>query len=98
VSPTALAVPGLGAISLAVLGAVFQQKRLGGDAPLEAWARHHQRNGDRGRELVTFGTLKHRSRDMKAERAEKKRARKRRRERTREVPVERFGSAAEVSS
>ena len=40
-SPYDLALPRLGAISLAVLGAAFEQKGIGGDAPLEAWAQKH---------------------------------------------------------
>lgn len=90
ISPTDLAMPGLGAISLAVLGAVFQHKNLGGDSPLESWASRHQNNG---KELTSFNTLKHRSADMKAEAQEKKQKKQRkqrRKDQAHETRVERF--------
>src|SRR5678816_1397382 len=59
IDPIALALPRLGAVSLAVLGAAFEAKGLGGDAPLESWvAKHSVRNGST-REFVTFDTIKH---------------------------------------
>jgi hypothetical protein len=66
IAPQALAIPRLGAVSLAVLGAAFEAKSLGGDHPLEAWVLQHT-EGDK---LVTFGSLKHRD----EARAEQKRA------------------------
>jgi len=40
-------------VSLAVLGAAFEAKGIGGDAPLENWFRKHRDGG-----TVTFSTLK----------------------------------------
>src|SRR5262245_49780215 len=37
IPPTAVALPHMGVISLAVLGAAFEAKGIGGDAPLENW-------------------------------------------------------------
>lgn len=56
VPPTKLAVSGLGAVSLAVLGAAFEAKKVGGDRPLEAWVIKHSLNGSA--EMKTFHTLK----------------------------------------
>lgn len=72
--PGALALPHLGVISLAVLSAAFEIKKIGGEDPLGTWARHH--NGDAKRAIVTFHTLKHRELVQIAN--EKKAARKRR--------------------
>jgi len=55
-APADLAVPGIGAISLAVLGAAFELKGIGGAAPLDSWAERHQQNGKGPR---TFDTIKH---------------------------------------
>lgn len=55
VNPERLVLPRLGAVSLAVLGAAFQAKRIGGATPLAAWFQKH-RDGS----LVTFASLKHR--------------------------------------
>jgi hypothetical protein len=52
VHPDRLAIPHLGAVSLAVLGAAFESKGLGAPAPLETWFQKH-----RGAP-VTFATLK----------------------------------------
>jgi hypothetical protein len=58
VSPSALALPRLGAVAIAVLGACFEVRGLGGDHPLEAWVRKHtERHTDN--EIRTFDTLKH---------------------------------------
>jgi len=56
IAPRDLALPRLGAVSLAVLGAAFEAKRIGGDAPLAAWARKHAGTGVA---IRTFGTVKH---------------------------------------
>jgi len=58
INPWAMALPRLGVISLAVLGAAFEAKRLGGDHPLEAWVTKH-RAPEAKREFLTFDTLKH---------------------------------------
>lgn len=57
IEPTALVLPRLGSISLAVLGAAFEVKGLGGDAPLESWFLKHRQNASH--QLVTFDALKH---------------------------------------
>ena len=57
VSPHALALPRLGAVAIAVLGAAFEAKRLGGDHPLETWVRNHTPHHDLD-EVVTFEVLK----------------------------------------
>lgn len=77
VAPSALALPRLGAISLAVLGAAFEARGLGGDDPLANWVRKHTVNGKGGVEaaLVTFHTIK--QRELTAQREEKKAARRR---------------------
>jgi len=59
IHPQALALPHLGAVAIAVLGAAFEAKRLGGDHPLENWVRHHTEHHTVD-EVVTFGSLKHR--------------------------------------
>lgn len=58
VSPSALALPRIGAIALAVLGAAFQARGVGGAAPLEAWVAKHD---DDHHSVVTFTTIKHRA-------------------------------------
>jgi hypothetical protein len=72
IAPAALALPHLGAVSLAVLGAAFEAKGLGGNGPLEAWVAKHTANHT----VVTFGTFKHRQeRDAKkARRAARRRS------------------------
>src|SRR5262245_65809902 len=41
ISPAELALPNLGVVSLAVLGAAFEAKGIGGSAPLESYVRKH---------------------------------------------------------
>jgi len=53
VPPALLALPRLGAVSLAVLGAAFEVKGLGGSRPIEAWMERHQDGV-----LRTFHTVK----------------------------------------
>ena len=55
--PSALVLPGIGAVSLAVLGAAFEVQRIGGARPLEAWVARH-RPTDASRDFVTFSTMK----------------------------------------
>lgn len=54
VHPQKLAKPGIGSYTLAVLGAAFEAKGLGGEEPLQAWVDHHKTDD------VTFTTLKNR--------------------------------------
>jgi len=55
VAPADLALPHLGAVALAVLGAAFEAKGLGGDAPLENWAKRHLA---KDASIVGFASLK----------------------------------------
>lgn len=57
VPPGALVLPRLGAIALAVLGAAFEAKGLGGAAPLEAWVERHL---EKDATAVSFHSLKRR--------------------------------------
>src|SRR5262245_33040620 len=59
VPPASLLLPRLGAVSLAVLGAAFELRQIGGEAPLENWMKFHQDIEDA--DLVTFGSLKARA-------------------------------------
>jgi hypothetical protein len=58
IPPSALVVPHVGAVAIAVLGAVFELTGLGGEHPLEAWVAAH-RPTEATRDFVTFDTLKH---------------------------------------
>jgi hypothetical protein len=62
VSPQALALPHLGAVAIAVLGAAFEARRLGGDHPLENWVRLHTEH-HKLEEVIRFESLKRRERD-----------------------------------
>jgi hypothetical protein len=75
IPPEALALPRLGAIGLAVLGAAFEAKRLGGEAPLLAWMRKHRPEA----KVITFASLKHHDEAERARERKDTRARKRRR-------------------
>lgn len=75
VKPIALAIPGLGSISLATVGAAFEVMGIG---TLADWVDHHDG------EKVTFDTMKHHAtRDAKAEQRTKRAARDRRETRKR---------------
>lgn len=58
IPPASLALPHMGVISLAVLGAAFEARKIGGANPLLAWVQFHA--GDEKKAMVTFYTLKHR--------------------------------------
>jgi hypothetical protein len=76
--PTDLALPHMGSISLAVLGAAFEVAGIGGSDPLENYVKKHlKRNGSVRESMVTFDTLK--ARELTERREEKKEARRRRR-------------------
>ena len=77
--PGALALPHLGVISLAVLAAAFEIKKIGGDDPLGSWARLHM--GDAKRAIVSFHTMKHRELTQLQTEQKEKRARERERKR-----------------
>ena len=70
VSPDRLVLPQLGAVSLAVLGAAFEAKGLGGKAPLESWFDRHKSA------VVTFTALKHRKPSKSTKKSRKAVARK----------------------
>jgi hypothetical protein len=74
VTPLMLAVPHVGAIALAVLGAAFEKKGLGGDAPLEGWVTRHRDETTQRKEFVTFDTIKAHSAEQRAARTERKAA------------------------
>lgn len=63
IPPSALALPGLGVISLATLGAAFEHK-LG--KTLTDYINHHR--DDRNSKVVTFHTMKHNAVDVKLDR------------------------------
>ena len=87
--PSALAVPRLGAIALATLGAAFEVKGLGGAAPLESWVNKHAT--DKAAPLVTFYTLKHRDEaERAAERKQLKARKAARRDKAHRTRVDRF--------
>jgi hypothetical protein len=81
ITPLMLAVPQVGAIALAVLGAAFEKKGLGGDAPLEAWVTRHRDEKTQHKEFVTFDTIKAHSAEQRAARSERKSASARKRAR-----------------
>jgi hypothetical protein len=60
VPPANLALPHMGVISLAVLGAAFEARKIGGANPLESWVRFHANHGEEKQAMVTFHTLKQR--------------------------------------
>jgi hypothetical protein len=81
IAPAALALPRVGAIALAVLGAAFEAKGIGianGASPLETWARRHTANKKEPETaIVTFHTIK--TREAAAAKQERRAARKGRR-------------------
>ena len=95
VGPQHLALPGLGAISLATLGAAFEVLKLG------TLADYVGRHTDKGMTIVTFHTMKHNVLDALAEKQERK-ARKQRKDRRQraahEIRVERHVAKAEANS
>ena len=78
VAPRALALPHVGAIALAVLGAAFEAKGIGGATPLDAWVKKHHDPEAHHKELLTFGTFKHEAAhaDKHARKADKEAAAK----------------------
>jgi len=89
ISPSALALPGLGAISLATLGAAFESKLK---KTLTDYIDHHRGENEN---VVTFSTIKAHNADSKAEKQAKKDENKRKRSRARkahELRVDRFMS------
>lgn len=87
IAPQALALPRLGAVALAVLGAAFEAKRLGGDRPLENWVRNHTEH-HKVEEIRTFGSMKHQREPSEA--ADLKRRKHARRDQAHRLRVSRF--------
>jgi len=78
IPPRALCLPHLGVVSLAVLGAAFEAKGLGGSAPLSAYVRKHAPAANGHRLVVTFDTMKHREHRRELEASQHARRRSRR--------------------
>lgn len=96
ISPRDLALPGVGAFSLAVLGAAFQAKGIGGARPLDSWDKKHHPNGEGG---VTWHTYKARAAHEDA--TERKQLAKRkhsRKNQAQEIRVERFTTRKSVAT
>lgn len=95
VAPADLVLPHLGVISLAVLGAAFEAKGIGGSKPLENWVRTHSEK------VRTFDSMKHaQQREQQAVAAEKKaikRRKARRQTEAHEIRVERFEKRAQAA-
>ncbi len=90
VPPAALALPRVGSIAIAVLGAVFEIKKLGGDAPLESWVTRHLA---KGAAVHTFASLKTRdAAEAAAESKTRKRRKAARRDHAHRVRVDRFNA------
>jgi len=90
IPPSALALPGIGVVSLAVLGAAFEAKGIGGETPLEAYVSKHARANGAGK-TVTFDTLKDReAKERRKETRERKRRKRQRRDEAHGKRVERF--------
>jgi hypothetical protein len=93
IPPSALVLPHVGAYALAVLGAAFELKRLGGDSPLDNWSTKHRDPALQKREWITFASLKTQSRDARASRRERRAAKARkhsRRDQAHRLRVDRF--------
>jgi hypothetical protein len=87
-TPQQLALPRLGVTALAVLGAAFEAKGVGGNKPLENWVRSHL---EKDAVLVTFSSIK--ARDEKEHREERQRLKARkaaRRNHAHSLRVKRF--------
>lgn len=90
VTPEQLALPRLGVTALAVLGAAFEAKKLGGSKPLEAWVKKHLA---KDAAFVSFPSIKHRDEKEHAEERKRLKARKQsRRNQAHRMRVEKFTS------
>jgi hypothetical protein len=83
VHPRELALPRMGGVSIAVLGAAFEAKGLGGDKPLTSWYRLHmlkESANDTSIKPVQFASLKRQdqqaAREESAAKSKRKRARR----------------------
>jgi len=93
IPPSSLALPHMGVISLAVLGAAFEARKIGGANPLESWVKAHLGgNGSAKQAMVTFHTLK--ARELAEARNEKQATKQRkqgRRNQAHTLRLARFG-------
>jgi hypothetical protein len=93
VPPSDLALPHMGVISLAVLGAAFEVRKVGGSNPLLSWVQLHAPHGNDAKQaMVTFHTLK--MRELAEARNEKQAIKDRkqtRRNKAHKLRVARFG-------
>jgi hypothetical protein len=96
VPPTNLALPHMGVISLAVLGAAFEARKIGGSNPLESWVKSHAKgNGDVKQAMVTFHTMKVRElAEARNEKREIKQRQRGRRNQAHKLRVARFTARA----
>ncbi|HKB39434.1 MAG TPA: hypothetical protein VKD72_23560 [Gemmataceae bacterium] len=80
IPPRDLALPNVGVVCLAVLGAAFEAKGIGGETPLENYARKHAATNGKGQDphVVTFDTLKNRQRQREQDEARERKRRLRR--------------------
>jgi hypothetical protein len=89
ISPEAFALPHVGNVSFAVLGAAFEAKGLGGERPLATWVEKHMPK------VVTFDSIKHREHAEAAREAKERKARKHeRRNQAHKTRVDRFMNRA----
>lgn len=65
ISPIDLALPGLGPYAIATLGAAFESKGIGGEAPLEKWMTKHL---EKDEQITTFGALKVNAKEIRKNR------------------------------
>lgn len=85
--PAALAVPRMGVVSLAVLGAAFEAKGIGGSYPLASYVKKHLDGGH----IVTWDTLKAREHaEVQRENKDRKARKRQRRDQAHKIRVERF--------
>ena len=78
-------------ISLAVLGAAFEAKKIGGDTPLENYVKKHTTKTNGEATFVTWTTMKHREQaEVARERKERKKRKRQRRDQAHELRVDRF--------
>jgi hypothetical protein len=94
IPPSAFAVPMIGSIALACLGAIFEYEKLGGEMPLESWVAKHRKDAPSGHQILTFTTIKKNEHAREAGERNAERARKRRkttrRDEAHRIRVDRF--------
>ena len=94
IPPESLVLPRIGVVALAVLGAAFQARGIGGDHPLANWFKKH-RDG----KTITFDALKAReAAEIATERKTKKQRRETRRNKAHAIRVDRFEAKQETAN